>query len=95
MSGLLRGSHHVPALVFHSVRFHKTHFFEKLAAEVEKIDTPLAKLILKRKSMIKLAITYRYPDAEKKPLTLGEAKAAIKHAEELYDQCYRRVYGAQ
>lgn len=82
-------------LVFHRVRFHKTHNFEELSAAVGGIDPTLAKLIHKRKSMTKFAVTYRYPSSAKRALTLAEVKTAIKNAEEIYDECFRRVYGAK
>jgi hypothetical protein len=39
-----------------------------------------------------LAIVYRYPDAEKKPLTFAKAKSATKAAHIIYDSFYKQTF---
>lgn len=72
-------------LVFNGVRPPKSHSIKDLAKFVENIDSQLAKKIAKADILTKYAVVYRYPDAEKKPLTMRQARAAIKLATELYE----------
>lgn len=74
-------------------RVPKTHDLETLANLVANYDQSLANLILKYKSLSDLAIAYRYPDAENKPLTFAKAKSASKQAHLIYDRCYKVTFG--
>ena len=58
-----------------------------------QFDKSLNKLILKHKYLTDLAIVYRYPDAEKKPLTYAKAKSAAKSAHLIYDRFYKATFG--
>lgn len=80
-------------LSHHNVRPPKTHDIETLGTEVAKVDPILSKLTKKYGSLTDLAVAYRYPDAEKKPLTFTRAKSAVNQAQLIYDECYKRVYG--
>lgn len=82
-------------LSFHKIRFKKVHDFEKLSDYVGQVDKSLASLVLEHKDMIDLAIAYRYPDAELKPLTVARAKKEIKNAEKFYKLFYESIYGAR
>ena len=80
-------------LTFANCRVAKTHDIKALADIAESVDKAFSKSILKYKSLTKLAIVYRYPDAEVKPLTLAAAKSAISKAEKAYHYCFKKVYG--
>lgn len=74
-------------LTHHKVRFPKSHDIEALVEFVKQVDAPLAKKLEKCKALTIYAVTYRYPDAERKPLTLAKVRAAIKLAKSAYDLC--------
>ena len=78
-------------LAFMKVRFPKTHNMAQLLAEVEKINPHLAKTLSKSKSLTAYAVTYRYPDAERKPLTVAKAKIAITVAEKVLVICLDEI----
>lgn len=73
-------------LTHFKVRVQKTHDIELLLTEVSKISSALAKRALKAKLLTTYAVTYRYPDAERKPLTVAKARAAIKIAEATFEE---------
>lgn len=72
-------------LVFNGVRPPKSHSIKDLAKFVEDIDAQLAKKLAKADILTKYAVVYKYPDAEKKPLTMKQARSAIKLATDLYE----------
>lgn len=78
-------------LTFKKVRTPKTHDMEFLIKEVAKIDAVLAKKISNADSLTIYAVTYRYPDAERKPLTVAKAKVAIKVAEKVFESCLEAI----
>jgi len=80
-------------LTFKKVRVPKTHDMELLINEVSKIDLILSKKIIKAKTLTIYAVTYRYPDAEKRPLTVAKVKAAIKVADLVYSSCLKDISG--
>ncbi len=80
-------------LAKHKIRFSKTHDLTKLANEISQVDAALAHAILKADYMNDFAVHYRYPDAEKKPLTFSKAKSAAKQARLIYDKCYKATFG--
>ncbi len=80
-------------ITFCNSRVPKTHDLEVLGKLVESFDPRLAKLILKHKSLSDLAVNFRYPDSEERPLTLARTKTAARSAHLLYDSCFRSVYG--
>lgn len=80
-------------LAHYKVRFPKTHDLDKLAQELLPVDKSIASLVLKSKELTEYAVIYRYPDAERKPLSLSKAKDAIKKAQKIYDACFKVVYG--
>ena len=82
-------------LAFHKIRFPKTHDLELLAVEVAKVDDDLAKLAKKNRGMKQLAVDYRYPAEQRKPMTVTRARSAIKSAQKIYDECFNRVFGAK
>ena len=59
--------------------------------EVSTVDAALAKKISKAKTLTIYAVTYRYPDAERKPLTVTKARAAIKIAEYVFENCLKAI----
>lgn len=75
-------------LAHHKVRFSKTHNIEQLVSLVANVDPKLAKKIIKVKVLTMYAVVYRYPDAERKPMTVAKARSAIKLAEMVYEACY-------
>lgn len=72
-------------LVFHNVRPPKTHTIKELAKTVSEINPGLGKKLMKADVLTKYAVVYRYPDAEKRPLTVKQVTAALKMAERLYE----------
>lgn len=74
-------------LTYHNVRFPKSHDLGILVDLVATIDTGLAKKITKARPLKIYAVVFRYPDAERKSLTLAKAKSAIKLAEMVLDAC--------
>lgn len=78
-------------LAHHKIRFSKTHDLESLSKDVAQIDSILAKQVFKLKNMNDYAVAYRYPDAEKRPMTVARAKTAIINAEKIYTECLKRV----
>ncbi len=79
-------------LTFNGCRVAKTHDLEELAKQVEPLDNSLNKLILKYKFLTELAIVYRYPDAEKRPLTYAKAKKSTLAAHIIYDRFYKATF---
>lgn len=82
-------------LASHKIRFSKTHKIDDLAKELISIDSKFSKRLMKYKNMNDLAVAYRYPDAEKKPLTISRAKTAIKNAETIYNECFKKASGTR
>lgn len=78
-------------LVFHGVRPPKTHSIKELAKFVEPIDAKLVKKLTKAEILTKYAVVYRYPDAEKKPLTLKQVNSAIKLSNQLFELLRKAV----
>lgn len=74
-------------LAHHKVRFPKTHNINDLIDLVIDIDPILAKKVRKSRILTDYAVVYRYPDAERKPLTVAKAKSAIKLAEMVLEAC--------
>ncbi len=72
-------------LVFHNIRPPKIHDIKDLAKLVFEIDKNLAEKLMKAEMLTQYAVTYRYPDAEKKPLTLKQAESALKLAQKILD----------
>lgn len=79
-------------LSHHRIRFTKTHDLEKLSEDAVQVDAKIAKLVLKNKILSEYAVFYRYPDAEKKALTLAQARSAVSRARLIYDRCYASVF---
>lgn len=73
-------------LVFNNIRPPKSHSIKDLAKLVEGLDPKLAKKLAKAEILTKYAVVYRYPDAEKKPLTLKQVHSAIKLSNQLFEQ---------
>ncbi|KYG61436.1 hypothetical protein AZI86_17125 [Bdellovibrio bacteriovorus] len=78
-------------LTFKRIRTPKTHDMEFLLAEVAKIDPNLAKKISKAEGLTIYAVTYRYPDAERKTMTVAKVKKAIQIAEEVFEACLKAI----
>ena len=78
-------------LAFNKVRFQKTHDLKALTIDLSNINPILAKKISKAKSLTKYAVIYRYPDAERKPLTVAQVKSAIKIAENVFEKCIEAI----
>lgn len=78
-------------LAFKKVRFQKTHNMSQLLDDVAKIDPELARKLSKAKTLTIYAVTYRYPDAERKPLTVVKAKSAVRIADLILDLCLKNI----
>lgn len=73
------------------IRVPKTHDMNLLLKEVAKIDSVLAKKIARVDSLTIYAVAYRYPDAERKPLTVAKVEAAIEIAENAFTNCLAAI----
>lgn len=73
-------------LVFHNVRPPKTHTIKDLAKLVSEINSALGVKLAKADVFTQYAVVYRYPDAEKKPLTVKQVQAALKLAQKIYEE---------
>jgi hypothetical protein len=60
---------------------------------IERFNPKLAKLIFKVKNFTDFAVAYRYPDAEKKPISQAQSKKAIMMAQKIYDTFHLEVFG--
>jgi HEPN domain-containing protein len=69
------------------IRVPKTHDMNLLLKEVSKMDVDLAKQLSKAESLTIYAVTYRYPDAQRKPLSAAKVRTAIKVAERVFNNC--------
>lgn len=78
-------------LTHNKVRVHKTHDLEALVKDVSKVDPTFAKKLKKAKSLTAYAVTFRYPDAERRPLTLALAKTSLKTAEYVFELCLEEL----
>lgn len=78
-------------LVFNGVRPPKSHSIKELSKLVENLDPKLAKKLAKAEILTKYTVVYRYPDAEKKPLTLKQVRSAIKLSNQLFEQLREAV----
>lgn len=75
-------------LLFHKVRFPKSHEIGTLIDLVENLDAELSKKIRNSEILTEYAVSYRYPEeTEQTPLTLAKAKSAIKLAEMVLEAC--------
>jgi len=79
-------------LVANDIRPIHRHDISELAEQVNTVDTSIALEISKARRLTDFAVGYRYPDAQKKPMTVAKAKTAIKLAKRVYDVCYQSVY---
>ena len=79
-------------LTFCNIRIAKTHDLEVLAKLLMPLDPVTAEFILKHKSLSELAVIYRYPDSEKKTLTMRKTVQAKDKAKLIYDTCYKACF---
>lgn len=82
-------------LTFCNLRVVKTHDLEVLANQLLPHDPMTTRLILKNKFLSELAVIYRYPDAEKKTLTMKKTIQAKDKANLIYDACYQACFSKQ
>ena len=79
-------------LTFCNLRVAKTHDLAVLAKLLLPNDPKTAQLIFKYKALSELAVIYRYPDAEKKILTMKKTIQAKDKANLIYDTCYKACF---
>lgn len=80
-------------LVFRGIRPAKTHVIKDLVAMVASHDPQLARKLGHANKLTVFAVTYRYPDAEKRALTAKQVSAAIKIAEKVIEALIEEVEG--
>lgn len=80
-------------LVTQNIRPPKSHSIVDLAKLVEPLDSKLAAKLKKAKKFTKYAVVFRYPDAEKKPLTMREVDSALTVAQKIFDLLIATVEG--
>lgn len=68
-------------LVFQSIRVPKTHDIGDLVALIELRDKGFSELLKPCLELTDYAVAYRYPDAQKQPLSEKAVTEAIKQAE--------------
>ncbi len=73
-------------LVFHGVRPPRTHDIEQLAILLESVEPVLGRKMKALKSLTRFAVIYRYPDAEKKPVTLATIRSAVRRSKLFFDE---------
>lgn len=76
-------------LVFISVRIPKTHDLADLISLVELKNPTFAKKLLPSTILTDYAVAYRYPDAQKEPLTRQVVLDAIATAQAVLDICIK------
>ncbi len=72
-------------LVHNNVRPPRTHDIEELAIAIQPLNVQMAKKLKAIKSLTRFAVIYRYPDAERKAVSLSTIKTAIKNTQKFYD----------
>jgi HEPN domain-containing protein len=72
-------------LVYSNIRPPKTHDIQELAKLLVGAEPNLSGLIRNAKELSSYAVTYRYPSAELKPLTLAKAKSALNISKKIFD----------
>jgi HEPN domain-containing protein len=79
-------------LIFHRIRIAKTHDLVELSEQALKIDPHLKTVTHDMERFTEYAVSYRYPDAAKAPLSVQDVEYAIVRAQEIYDELFNRVY---
>jgi HEPN domain-containing protein len=73
-------------LIYHAVKFQKTHNLVELLGLLTSVDQNLArKLEASAQFLNPFAVTFRYPDAEGEPLTSEQVQRAVTLAKESFD----------
>lgn len=73
-------------LIYHGVRFQKTHNLVELLGLVTALDAHLSqKLEAASQFLNPFAVTFRYPDAEVEPLSIDQIQKAVTLAKESFD----------
>ena len=78
-------------LVFNSIRVPKSHDIGDLLALIELKDKNFADLLKPCQDLTDYAVAYRYPDAQKKPLTQQAVTEAISQAELAVMESIRQI----
>ncbi|MNJ96711.1 HEPN domain protein [compost metagenome] len=80
-------------LVHHDLRPPRTHDLEELSLLIKDIDPKLALKLKKLKNLTRIAAIYRYPDAERKSVSVATIKTAIKGARAFYNVVAGHIIG--
>jgi HEPN domain-containing protein len=78
-------------LVFQSIRVPKSHDIGDLVALIELKDKSFAEFLKPCLELTDYAVAYRYPDAQKQPLTEQAVKIAIGQAELALNESIERI----
>jgi HEPN domain-containing protein len=78
-------------LVFHKVRFPKTHDISELLKLVANIDPSLSDQIKDTKDLSKYAVAYRYPEIDEEGLKEAAVKRSLDLATTAYHELYARI----
>lgn len=80
-------------LVHHNLRPPRTHDLEELSLLIGDIDPKLSTKLKRLKSLTRFAVIFRYPDAERKSVSVATIKIAIKGAQGFYDLAAGHIMG--
>jgi len=78
-------------LVFNSIRVPKSHDIGDLLALIQLKDEELSELLKPCQNLTDYAVAYRYPDAQKEPLTHQAVREAIQQAEMALTESITRI----
>lgn len=78
-------------LVFQSIRVPKSHDIGDLVVLIELKDKKLSELLKPCLELTDYAVAYRYPDAQKQPLTHQAVIEAIRQAELALSESIKRI----
>ena len=72
-------------LVHHDIRPPRTHDIEGLAENIKSVYAKVSGHLLKLRKLTRFAVIYRYPNAERRPVSLTTIKNAVKGAQSFYN----------
>lgn len=78
-------------LVFHGLRPPKTHDIEELALLLTTVEPTLGQKMKRLKGLTRFAVIYRYPDAERKPVTLSTIKSTVRRTKLFFDEAVEKI----
>ena len=78
-------------LVSFGIRPPKTHDIEELALLLSSVAPHVGRKMKRLKSLTRFAVIYRYPEAERKPVSFATIKSAVKRSKEFFDEAVQII----